>query len=116
MNKRSKSVFFSFLVLFTLTAASPGRNTIVWKKMKTVSDIQTALDARIPRRASLQEVYAIMEQENPAYLHILADSCIDFTSPESKARFLIARKWLIRFHFQDKRLSYYTAAEGLTGP
>ncbi len=116
MNKMPKFLFFCFLVLVTLTAASPGRDTIEWKKMKTISDVQTALDARIPQKASLPEVYARLEQEKPAYLHILADSCIDFTSPESRARFLIARKWLIRFHFQDKRLSYYTVGEALTGP
>jgi hypothetical protein len=111
---KASSLFF---ILFFLAGKNPGEpGPMSWKKLKTPEAVRSALDARIPEHATLEEVTQRLSREKPAYLHSYGDSAIAFTSQEYRAAFLISRKWLIRFHFSKGLLTYYTVTEGLSGP
>ncbi len=58
----------------------------------------------------------VLDQEKHVFLQSYGDSLVEFISPDSHARFMISRRWLLRFHFKQDTLQYYTVSEGLTGP
>jgi len=58
----------------------------------------------------------VLDQEKHVFLQSYGDSLVEFISPNNPARFMISRRWLLRFHFKQDSLRYYTISEGLTGP
>jgi hypothetical protein len=110
-----KSIRSTLPLFFALVFTGPP-NQINWKKLHTETQVHDALAARLPTNGNPSEVKKVLEFEKHAFLQQYGDTLITFISPEVRASLLISRKWLLRFHFQNKVLTTFTAREALTGP
>jgi hypothetical protein len=88
---------------------------IRWKRLKTLAEVRSAIDAQIPPKADLSVVEAFVKKQK-LYYHVFEDTLINARSPDRPAGFMISSCWLMTFHFKNKMLTEYKVEKGLTGP
>lgn len=93
----------------------PGLGKADWKNFKSPTDVRSALTADLGRAATIEDVqhFAAMRQlEHSAPINDI----IYCSGPTSTRSLFLQAKWLIQFHFRERRLVNITVEKGIVGP